>query len=57
VTKAAGFGTSAPTLYENHYNDYLMLHGLGVEMAEALAELWHQRIAKKLGYAQEDGPR
>jgi 5-methyltetrahydrofolate--homocysteine methyltransferase len=41
---------------ENHYNDYLMLHGLGVEMAEALAELWHRRIREELGYVQEDGP-
>jgi 5-methyltetrahydrofolate--homocysteine methyltransferase len=41
---------------ENHYNDYLMLHGLGVEMAEALAELWHRRIREELGYQEEDGP-
>jgi 5-methyltetrahydrofolate--homocysteine methyltransferase len=41
---------------ENRYNDYLMLHGLGVEMAEALAELWHRRIREELGFAQEDGP-
>jgi 5-methyltetrahydrofolate--homocysteine methyltransferase len=41
---------------ENRYTDYLMLHGLGVEMAEALAEMWHLRIRQELGYAQEDGP-
>ncbi len=41
---------------ENRYNDYLMLHGLGVEMAEALAELWHKRIREELGFVQEDGP-
>jgi 5-methyltetrahydrofolate--homocysteine methyltransferase len=41
---------------ENRYGDYLMLHGLGVEMAEALAELWHRRIREELGYADEDGP-
>ncbi len=41
---------------ENRYIDYLMLHGLGVEMAEALAELWHKRIREELGYAKEDGP-
>jgi 5-methyltetrahydrofolate--homocysteine methyltransferase len=41
---------------ENRYNDYLMLHGLGVEMAEALAELWHRRIREELGFAEEDGP-
>ena len=41
---------------ENRYTDYLLLHGLGVEMAEALAELWHLRIRQELGYEQEDGP-
>jgi 5-methyltetrahydrofolate--homocysteine methyltransferase len=38
------------------YQDYLFLHGLGVEMAEALAELWHRRIREELGFADEDGP-
>jgi 5-methyltetrahydrofolate--homocysteine methyltransferase len=41
---------------ENHYQDYLFLHGLGVEMAEATAEYWHHRIREELGYADEDGP-
>ena len=41
---------------ENRYTDYLMLHGLGVEMAEALAELWHKRIREELGYVDQDGP-
>jgi len=41
---------------ENHYTDYLMIHGLGVEMAEALAEMWHKRIRTELGYVEEDGP-
>jgi 5-methyltetrahydrofolate--homocysteine methyltransferase len=36
------------------YTDYLYLHGLGVEMAEALAELWHKRIRRDLGIAQDD---
>jgi 5-methyltetrahydrofolate--homocysteine methyltransferase len=36
------------------YTDYLYLHGLGVEMAEALAELWHARIRAELGIADED---
>jgi 5-methyltetrahydrofolate--homocysteine methyltransferase len=40
----------------DRYSDYLMLHGLGVEMAEALAELWHRRIREELGFADEDGP-
>ncbi|MCP4435938.1 MAG: methionine synthase [Actinomycetia bacterium] len=36
------------------YQDYLMLHGLGVEMAEALAELWHRRIREEWGFVDED---
>ena len=28
---------------ENHYQEYLFLHGLSVEMAEATAEYWHRR--------------
>jgi len=38
------------------YQDYMLLHGIGVEMAEALAELWHHRIREELGFADEDGP-
>jgi 5-methyltetrahydrofolate--homocysteine methyltransferase len=41
---------------QNRYTDYLLLHGLGVEMAEALAELWHKRIREELGFAEQDGP-
>jgi len=41
---------------ENHYTEYLHLHGLGVEMAEALAEYWHRRIREEWGFADEDGP-
>ncbi|MDQ3146328.1 MAG: methionine synthase, partial [Actinomycetota bacterium] len=40
----------------DQYNDYLHLHGLGVEMAEALAEYWHRRIREEWGFAHEDGP-
>ncbi len=36
------------------YQDYLLLHGLGVEMAEALAELWHRRIREEWGFADQD---
>jgi 5-methyltetrahydrofolate--homocysteine methyltransferase len=40
----------------DRYNDYLLLHGLGVEMAEALAEYWHKRIRTEWGFVHEDGP-
>jgi 5-methyltetrahydrofolate--homocysteine methyltransferase len=38
----------------NRYKDYLYFHGLSVESAEALAELWHQRIREELGIAGKD---
>ncbi len=38
------------------YHDYLLLHGIGVEMAEALAEFWHHRIREEWGFVDEDGP-
>jgi 5-methyltetrahydrofolate--homocysteine methyltransferase len=38
------------------YQDYLLTHGLSVEMTEGLAELWHRRIREEWGYANEDGP-
>lgn len=40
----------------NEYQDYLFLHGLGVEMTEALAELWHKRIREEWGFGGEDSP-
>ena len=40
----------------DEYQKYLFLHGLGVEMAEALAEYWHRRIREELAIADEDGP-
>ena len=39
---------------DNRYQDYLYLHGLSVEMAEALAEVTHKRIRAELGFAAED---
>ena len=38
----------------NRYQDYLYLHGLGVETAEALAEYIHKRIRAELGFGHED---
>ncbi|MEM9442060.1 MAG: vitamin B12 dependent-methionine synthase activation domain-containing protein, partial [Pseudomonadota bacterium] len=38
----------------NRYNDYVRLHGLGVELAEALAEYVHKRIRADLGFAHLD---
>ena len=38
----------------DNYTDYLYFHGLSVETAEALAELWHQCIRHELGIANND---
>jgi 5-methyltetrahydrofolate--homocysteine methyltransferase len=40
---------------DDRYQDYLVRHGMGVEMAEALAEHWHHRIREEWGFADEDG--
>jgi 5-methyltetrahydrofolate--homocysteine methyltransferase len=40
----------------DNYADYLYFHGLSVEAAEALAELWHKRVRAELGIADKDAP-
>jgi 5-methyltetrahydrofolate--homocysteine methyltransferase len=39
---------------ENRYREYLELHGLSVQLAEALAEYWHARMRAELGFGHED---
>src|SRR5579864_4693558 len=57
VTMGARVTEAAAALKaQDRYTDYLFLHGLGVEMTEALAELWHARVRAELGIAGEDGP-
>jgi 5-methyltetrahydrofolate--homocysteine methyltransferase len=41
----------------DNYTDYLLFHGLSVESAEALAELWHKKIREELGIAGADSPQ
>jgi 5-methyltetrahydrofolate--homocysteine methyltransferase len=45
---------TAELFAKNAYRDYLELHGLSVQLAEALAEYWHQRIRSELGFAGDD---
>jgi 5-methyltetrahydrofolate--homocysteine methyltransferase len=47
---------TAKLFADDRYQEYLLLHGLGVEMAEALAEYWHRRMREEWGFAYEDGP-
>jgi 5-methyltetrahydrofolate--homocysteine methyltransferase len=57
VTMGSRVSEEAARLFAaDEYQQYLFLHGLGVEMAEALAEYWHHRIREELGFAVEDGP-
>ena len=45
---------SAKLFKADNYTDYLLFHGLSVEAAEALAEMWHKRIRTELGFADKD---
>jgi 5-methyltetrahydrofolate--homocysteine methyltransferase len=57
VTVGATASEATRRLFEAHsYTDYLYLHGLSVESAEALAELWHARMRAELGIAGDDSP-
>ncbi|QKV95888.1 methionine synthase [Streptomyces sp. NA02950] len=55
VTVGSRIGEATAELFEaNSYRDYLELHGLSVQLAEALAEYWHARVRAELGFAGED---
>lgn len=55
VTVGSRIGEETAKLFEsNSYRDYLELHGLSVQLAEALAEYWHARVRSELGFAGED---
>ncbi|MDQ4133825.1 MAG: methionine synthase [Actinomycetota bacterium] len=56
VTMGAAVSEATARLFaRDRYQEYLLLHGLGVEMAEALAEYWHRRVREEWGFASEDG--
>jgi 5-methyltetrahydrofolate--homocysteine methyltransferase len=56
VTMGAAVSRVTAELFErNAYRDYLELHGLSVQLTEALAEMWHSRIRSDLGFSREDG--
>jgi hypothetical protein len=47
VTVGHRASEEAKKLFEaDEYTEYLYMHGLGVETAEALAELWHKRMRR-----------
>ncbi|WP_329276993.1 methionine synthase [Streptomyces sp. NBC_00691] len=55
VTVGSKIGEATAKLFESDsYRDYLELHGLSVQLAEAMAEYWHARVRAELGFAGED---
>jgi 5-methyltetrahydrofolate--homocysteine methyltransferase len=55
VTMGAHVSEVTGELFEkNAYRDYLELHGLSVQLTEALAEYWHARIRDELKFGDED---
>ena len=55
VTMGSAVSDAAAKLFaENNYREYLELHGLSVQLTEALAEHWHARIREELQVKAED---
>ncbi|MFJ8231100.1 methionine synthase [Streptomyces sp. NPDC094448] len=55
VTVGSRIGEATAELFAGDaYRDYLELHGLSVQLAEALAEYWHARVRAELGFGGED---
>ncbi|MFJ6720266.1 vitamin B12 dependent-methionine synthase activation domain-containing protein, partial [Streptomyces sp. NPDC091259] len=55
VTVGSKIGEATAKLFESDsYREYLELHGLSVQLAEALAEYWHARVRAELGFGGED---
>jgi 5-methyltetrahydrofolate--homocysteine methyltransferase len=57
VTMGSEVSKVAEKLFaDDAYQEYLFVHGMGVECAEALAELWHKRMRDELGISGGDSP-
>jgi 5-methyltetrahydrofolate--homocysteine methyltransferase len=57
VTMGSRVSEVTQELFEaNAYRDYLELHGLSVQLTEALAEFWHARVRSELGIDAADAP-
>ncbi len=51
VTMGSRISAFAHELFEaNAYRDYLEVHGLSVQLTEALAEYWHKRVREELQF-------
>ncbi|MFD6184241.1 methionine synthase [Streptomyces goshikiensis] len=55
VTVGSKIGEATAKLFaSDSYREYLELHGLSVQLAEAMAEYWHARVRAELGFGGED---
>ncbi|MGI8614669.1 MAG: methionine synthase [Nocardioidaceae bacterium] len=55
VTMGSRVASVAAELFAaNAYRDYVELHGLSVQLTEALAEMWHARVREELGFGGAD---
>ena len=55
VTMGSTVSEAAAQLFaDNNYREYLELHGLSVQLTEALAEHWHARMREELQVKSED---
>jgi 5-methyltetrahydrofolate--homocysteine methyltransferase len=55
VTMGSAVSEAAAKLFaDNNYREYLELHGLSVQLTEALAEHWHARMREELNVKSED---
>ncbi len=55
VTVGSAVSEATAALFaKDAYRDYLELHGLSVQLTEALAEYWHARVRAETGLAGDD---
>ena len=55
ATMGSRVSEATAALFEaDAYRDYLELHGLSVQLTEALAEMWHARVRSELGLGGVD---
>jgi 5-methyltetrahydrofolate--homocysteine methyltransferase len=57
VTMGAEVSKASAELFnKNQYREYLELHGLSVQLTEALAEHWHSRVREEMSVKNLDSP-
>lgn len=55
VTVGSEVSRLEKSLFEKgDYKDYLLVHGMGVETAEALAEFWHLNVRREMGIDDQE---